>query len=131
MLDETKEIIELAYMLSRDLKGGKPINDIEIAGPYDFFSGLWYDKTAEGLTISENKFYKLIKRVTGGGQAAGRLTPLAYFEGRSYTVWAVDPLGMGGELNALLMTFDGTSKQFFITSDQVDIIITDPVISPR
>lgn len=124
MLDETKTIIELTHFLSHKIAEG--LKDIKTAGPYDFFKCLYYDREARGEQMSApGLFYKILKNVRGGG--VGPLVPVNYYEGVSYTVWAVDYLEAGGNLNQILITFDGTSKQFLIEEGLVRVITGDPV----
>lgn len=124
MLDETKTIIELAYFLTVKIAEG--LKDIKTAGPGDFFKCLYYDREARGeQPLVSGAFYKVLKNVSGGG--TGPLVPVNYYEGTSYTVWAVDFLEAGGDLNQILITFDGTSKQLLIEKDIIRVVVGEPV----
>jgi hypothetical protein len=129
MLEETKTIIELAYRFAKEIRTG--LRDITSAGLDDFFKCLYYDPDAKGWqSFKPGAYYKLLKTVSREG-GNGSLKPMQYHEGVSYTAWAVDPLEVGGNLNQILITFDGTSKQFLIENGIVRIIDGEPVSTWR
>lgn len=129
MLEETKDIIELIYRLAKEIKTG--LKDIASAAPDDFFKSLYYDSNAKGWqSFHPGMYYKILKTVSRD-ENNNCLQPIQYLEGTSYTAWAVDPLEVRGDLNQILITFDGTSKQFLVENDIVRVIVGEPVSTWR
>lgn len=121
MFDETKQIIENLFMLSIKLKDG--LNDISQPDIESFFKGLYYEPDTVRKDHNDTCYYKIVHCCRKKENNPRYFESINFYEGTSYTFWAVDYLGIKGPLNCILLNFDATSKAFLIDKDKIQMII--------